>query len=124
MAASPKSPKSPQQDAPRPRRVAPAPAWQTLATILLILHLFCLGIGVTVNSGGGKSLLGQALRRIPFAREYLRLLWMDFSYDFNFASPLPEDGTHSLELLTAPDAAGGQPKPVAQLPPQDVWLRI
>src|SRR5688572_4961292 len=38
---------------------AQPPRWQSIATVLLILHFFCLGVGVAVNMGGGKSLLGQ-----------------------------------------------------------------
>jgi hypothetical protein len=75
-----------------------APAWQTWVTVLLILHLFFLGLGLFSNSGGGKSLLTPALRQIPLVREYLQLLWMDNAYDFDVASPLPDDGDHNLEL--------------------------
>lgn len=81
---------------------APAPAWQTLATVLLIVHFFCLGMGLIANAAGGKSLIGPALRKIPYVRDYLSLLWMDVGYDFHLASPLPEDGTHRLQLSADP----------------------
>lgn len=84
---------------------ASPPAWQTAATVLLILHLFCLAMGVIANAGGGKSMLGPALRSIPLVREYLQLAWMDIGYDFHLASPLPEDGTHRLRLSADPHAA-------------------
>jgi hypothetical protein len=81
---------------------APAPGWQTLATVLLIVHFFCLGMGLIANAGGGKSLIGPQLRQIPYVRDYLQLLWMDVGYDFHLASPLPEDGIHRLRLSADP----------------------
>jgi hypothetical protein len=89
----------------RPQPAAAPPRWQTLATVLLMLHLFCLTLGLAVNAGGGKSMLGPALRRIPLARQYLQLLWMDLAYDFHLASPLPEDGVHRLRLQSVKPAA-------------------
>ena len=80
---------------------APAPAWQTAATVLLILHLFCVSLGLVTNVAGGKSLLSPALFRIPLAQQYLKLLWMNVGYDFYVASPLPEDGSHRLQLSAA-----------------------
>ena len=64
--------------------------------MLLIVHLFCLAMGLIANASGGKSMLGPALRSIPLVSEYLQLLWMDVGYDFHLASPLPEDGSHRL----------------------------
>ncbi len=89
---------APAKSAPSKTAAEPTPAWQTLATVLLIVHLFCLGMGLVANAGGGKSLLGPALRSVPYVREYLQLLWMDVAYDFHLASPLPEDGIHRLRL--------------------------
>jgi len=83
---------------------AAAPAWQTVATVLIILHLFCLGIGLATNAAGGKSLLAPALFRIPGVQGYLRLLWMNYGYDFDLSSPLPEDGTHVLQVNVGADA--------------------
>ena len=69
------------------------------ATVLIILHLFCLLIGVAINIGGGKSLVGQSLRNVPFARQYLRGLMMDLAYDFHLAGADEDDGVHRLELV-------------------------
>jgi hypothetical protein len=103
---------------------AAAPAWQTAVTVLLIVHLFCLGLGLVANSGGGKSLLAPALRQIPLARQYLQLLWMDIAYDVHLASPLPEDGTHSIELdIEGPTSESDVAMPVA-LPSEDMRPRI
>lgn len=106
---------------------AAAPAWQTAATILIILHLFCLGIGLASSVAGGRSLLAPALFRVPLAQQYLKLLWMNVGYDFHIASPLPEDGSHRLQLAAAQpgasSAAGSLPLP-AELPTEDVWPRL
>jgi hypothetical protein len=103
---------------------AAAPAWQTAVTVLLILHLFCLALGLVANSGGGRSLLAPALRQIPLARQYLQLLWMDIAYDVHLASPLPEDGTHSIELdVEGPASESDVGMPVV-LPSTDMQPRI
>jgi hypothetical protein len=101
-----------------------APGWQTAVTVLLILHLFCLGLGLAANSGGGKSLLAPALRLIPVARQYLQLLWMDISYDVHLASPLPADGTHTLEIDVEGPASESDVDLPAVLPPADMQPRI
>jgi hypothetical protein len=76
-----------------------------VATVLLIVHVFCLAMGLIANASGGKSMVGPALRAIPLVSEYLQLVWMDVGYDFHLASPLPEDGTHRLRLSADPHAA-------------------
>ena len=109
---------------PRPAPVAAAqpPRWQTIATVLLILHFFCLAIGVAVNAGGGSSLVGQSLRRVPVAREYLQLLMMDIGYDFQLAGAEEDDGIHRLELYRG--GAIAEDAPIALLPNDDVTSRI
>jgi hypothetical protein len=109
-----------------PAAVPPAtPAWQTIATVLIILHLFALGIGLASGVAGGKSLLAPALYRVPAVATYLKLLWMNVPYDFHIASPLAEDGTHQLELTA--DPASPQPSSVelpAFLPTDEIEPRI
>jgi hypothetical protein len=104
--------------------VTQPPRWQSVATVLLIVHFFCLAVGIAVNMGGGKSLVGQSLRNVPFARQYLQLLLMDTSYDFRLAGAEPDDGVHKLELRDmGPSPA--QPGPViAELPSDSPMLRI
>ena len=120
----------PRAPAAKSSAVAPAPAaappaWQTLATVLIIVHLFFLAVGLATNVAGGKSLLAPALYRIPLAQRYLKLLWMNVGYDFYLASPLPEDGTTRLQLsahTSAPEAeVDGLP---AEIPAAHVWPRI
>jgi hypothetical protein len=97
--------------------------------VLLILHLFALGIGLATNAAGGKSLLAPALFRIPGVQSYLRILWMNFGYDFDLSSPLPEDGTHILRLSVADDPASISPPalpadlPGANTSPNIRWRR-
>ena len=102
----------------------PAPAWQSIATVLIIIHLFCLLIGVAINIGGGKSLVGQSLRNVPLARQYLRALMMDLAYDFHLVGAEEDDGVHRLQLVRV-DARPDDPAAViAQLPDGDLQLRI
>jgi hypothetical protein len=111
---------------PSPRNAAPAapPAWQSIATVLIILHLFCLLIGVAINVGGGKSLVGQSLRNVPLARQYLRALMMDIAYDFHLAGAEEDDGVHRLQLVEV-GAKGNDPKAVlAELPRESDLSRI
>ncbi len=111
---------------PSKRNAAPVapPRWQSIATVLIILHLFCLLIGVAINIGGGKSLVGQSLRNVPFARQYLRGLMMDLAYDFHLAGADEDDGIHRLELVKV-DAKPNDPDAVlAELPNAATQSRI
>lgn len=103
-----------------------APAWQSIATVLIIVHLFALGIGLATNVAGGKSLLSPALYRIPLVQSYIRFLWMNVGYDFHIASPLPEDGAHRLELVSAtPGSTAQAPADVLdEMPTADIQPRI
>jgi hypothetical protein len=97
--------------------------------VLIILHLFALGVGLASNVAGGKSLMAPALYRVPLVQSYLRLLWMNVGYDFYLASPLPEDGTHVLHLSTGADASAANPPglpadfPAAAIRPRIRWQR-
>jgi hypothetical protein len=103
---------------------AQPPRWQSVATVLLIVHFFCLAVGIAVNMGGGKSLVGQSLRNVPFARQYLQFLLMDTSYDFRLAGAEADDGVHKLELSEmgpSPTEAGPV---IDELPSDGPMLRI
>ena len=102
----------------KPAEIAP-PKWQSVATPLLILHLFCLALAVLSNGGGGVSRVGYALRKIPLAPAYLKLLAMDLGYDFELGGAEPQNAAHHLEV-----ARPGEAAPVAQLPADDVSWRI
>jgi hypothetical protein len=116
----------PRRESTRSAADSPAPpAWQTTVTVLLILHLFCLVLGLAVNVSGGKSMLAPALFRIPLARTYLKLLWMDVGYDFYVASPLPEDGSHTLRLSADQRSSNSTIDALpAEMPPPDMQPRI
>ncbi|QDT74139.1 hypothetical protein [Lacipirellula limnantheis] len=109
-----------------PRNAAPAapPRWQSIATVLIILHLFCLAIGVAINVGGGKSLVGQSLRNVPLARQYLRGIMMDLAYDFHLAGAEDDDGVHRLQLLKANAPPNDPGAVLAELPDDGNQLRI
>ena len=100
------------------------PRWQSIATVLLMLHFFCLAIGLAVNMGGGKSMLGQQLRRIPLARQYLQLLMMDMAYDFPLAGAGPDDGVHRLELRRMGASPTEPGEVLAELPNNATASRI
>ncbi len=104
---------------------APAtPRWQSIATVLLMLHFFCLSVGLAVNMGGGKSMFGQQLRLIPFARQYLQLLMMDTAYNFALAGAGPDDGTHRLQLLEMGASSAEPGEVLAELPDDRAASRI
>ena len=103
---------------------AQPPRWQSIATVLLIVHFFCLAVGIAVNMGGGKSLVGQSLRNVPFARQYLQLLLMDTSYDFRLAGAEPDDGVHKLELREMGPSPTEPGAVIAELPSDAPMLRI
>jgi hypothetical protein len=109
---------------PAPAATQP-PRWQNIATVLIIVHFFCLGVGIAVNMGGGKSLVGQSLRNVPFAREYLQLFLMDSSYDFRLAGAEADDGVHKLELRELGPSPAEPGQVIAELPSDDAaMLRI
>ena len=95
----------------------------TAATVAILLHLFCLAIGVASNAGGRQSTLGQALRNIPVAPQYLRTLFMDVGYDFELSGVNPDNGLYQLALLSA-DAGSNELQEVARLPVEHVGSRV
>lgn len=109
---------------PRKDAAATTPRWQNVATVLIIVHFFCLAVGIAVNAGGGKSLIGQSLRRIPFAREYLQLLMMDLAYDFPLAGAEQDDGIHRLQLMRGDVPATVEDALIAELPDAGAMSRI
>jgi hypothetical protein len=110
-----------------PPQVVPAPAtprWQSIATVLIILHLFCLVVGLAVNMGGRKSMLGQQLRNIPLARDYLQSLLMDSAYDFYLAGAGPDDGVHRLQILRSDLPPADAKAVIAELPGENLGSGI
>jgi hypothetical protein len=102
----------------------PTPRWQSIATVLLILHLFALAIGVTVNLGGGRSMLSGSLRRVPLAQTYLQFLQMDLAYEFPLAGAGQDDGVHRLQLLKPDVPADATGAVLAQIPDDNMQPRI
>ena len=80
---------------------------QTVVTVLLLIHLFCLMIGV-VSNAGPLSPFRLALRKVPLVPQYLQLLDMDRGYDFPLTPGPPEEGAYQFQL-TAPAAQPGAP---------------
>lgn len=100
-----------------------SPAWRTLATVLIILHLFSLAIGVASNAGGQRSALGRTLKNIPVAPQYLQALFMDVAYDFELGGVDSANGAHRLTLVAADQQRDPDILP-ATLPDEDVSLRV
>lgn len=61
----------------------------------ILLHLFCLGLGVAGNAGRESAIRG-ALGNVPVASSYLQILGMNRSYEFPLAGASPQDGQHML----------------------------
>jgi hypothetical protein len=109
---------------PPPAAAAPSPRWQSVATALLLVHFFCLAVGLAVNVGGGRSIVGQSLRNVPIARQYLQLLFMDLGYDFPLAGAGPDDGVHRLQLLRGDVPPSAENAVIAELPASSIASRI
>jgi hypothetical protein len=77
---------------------------QMVATVLLLLHLFCLAIGV-ISNAGPFSPIRQALRNVPFVLDYLQLLSMDRGYDYPLTLGGPDEGSYQLLLTTQGEGA-------------------
>jgi hypothetical protein len=116
--------KPPASPPPREPAARQSPRWRNIATVCLILHFFCMAISIAVNAGGNKSLVGQALRRVPLAREYLQLLMMDLAYDFRLAGADADDGVHRLQLVASNGPAAPDAPAVAELPSEGMTPRI
>jgi len=112
---------------PQPRS-SPAPVaspqavstGQIVATVLLLLHLFCLTIGV-VSNVGLLSPFRQALRKVPLVPTYLQLLNMDRGYDYPLTSGAPDEGSYQLQLTTQ---ANGSDSTILSLPDPLTTSRI
>ncbi len=89
----------------------------TVATVLLLLHLFCLAIGVASNVGP-HSPFRMALRKVPLVTRYLQLLGMDQGYDIPLVQAPPEEGVYQLLLTGPPDSV------VLRLPDASIQPRI
>jgi hypothetical protein len=94
-----------------------------VATVLIILHLFCVAIGVASNAGEQRSALGRTLRNIPAAPKYLQALFLDVAYDFELGGAAPRNGVHRLALLPAGKDRNSEAA-LARLPTDDVVLRV
>jgi hypothetical protein len=107
-----------------PAAATPTPRWQSVATALLLVHFFCLAVGLAVNVAGGRSIIGQSLRNVPIARQYLQLLFMDRSFDSPLAGAGPDDGVHRLQLLRGDAPPGADSGVIAELPDDAIASRI
>lgn len=98
--------------------------YQTIATVLIIIHLFALTVGVITNAGGGKSFFGQSLYRIPFVHKYLSLLTMNLGYDFELSGTKPEQGVYKLRLFRNPKSGDQLGDVLGELPDDTTWPPI
>ena len=93
---------------------------QTVVTVLLLLHLFCLAIGV-ISNAGPLSPIRQALRNVPFVLDYLQLLSMDRGYDYPLTLGNPNEGSYQLLLTTQSE---GPNSVILQLPDAKIKPRL
>ncbi len=95
------------------------PGWQTAASILLLLHLFCLAIGLMTNLRP-PSAIRKALGNVPLVADYLRFIHFDQAYDYPLTQGRPADGSHRLQLVLAGSSDGAQ----IILPDEGMWPAI
>ena len=94
------------------------PGWQTACSVLILLHLFCLAIGVLTNSRP-SSAIRNALENVPLVADYLRLIHFDQAYDYPLTQGRPDDGSHRLQLELA-----GSPDGPQLLPDDSMWPAV
>lgn len=86
---------------------------RTTLTLLLIFHLFALGIGV-LSTARPLSPLRNKLADVPLIRPYLRLLHMDVAYNFHLTDGTADDVDHFVVI--EPQQSGEEAEPIV-LPP-------
>lgn len=92
-----------------PVTAPPGESTRTVVSLLLFLHFFAVGVGVTSN--WVPSMLEAALRRVPFVTPYLGWLNFDRSYisQFTLTDGDPIDTVHTIECdLRQPDGSTKQ----------------
>ncbi len=91
---------------------------RTLLSIILLLHLFCLAVGVLTNARPVSAVRG-ALANIPLVLDYLQLVQFDQAYDYPLTQGRPPDGEHRLQLEIA-----GSSDEVQYFPDDQMWPAI
>jgi hypothetical protein len=87
----------------------PSQGFRTVVSLLLFVHLFCLGVAMLSNPRDAMaSQLLFKLGRVRLLSAYLEVLWMDMSYDYfhtygpmEFVAPLGTDHLAEAELKFA-----------------------
>jgi hypothetical protein len=95
----------PERD-PRQRTGPPSPTVRTTVTLLLIVHLFAVGIGV-LSAARPLSALRNKLADVPLVRPYLQLLHMDVAYNFHLTDGTEIDVDHFAVVAPQEASADG-----------------
>jgi hypothetical protein len=85
----------------------PSSGVRTIVTLLLLWHLFAVGLAWLTNLTLTPSLLlVQTKENTPLLAPYLRTLWMDVGYGFRWTSGQPSDvGCALVADVTLPDGS-------------------
>ncbi|MBX3413014.1 MAG: hypothetical protein KF708_10030 [Pirellulales bacterium] len=107
--------------APTPSASLPDPLIRTVVSLLLVVHLFFLGVAALSSSGNDQatSRLMLGLRRLP--AYYLQLLDMDLNYKFYLTYGETFDVDQQLQIdVTLPDGNIRQ----VLIPEENIWPRV
>ncbi len=78
---------------------SPSQQVRTIVTLLLLFHLFAIGLAIMTGSESGASqLLGNIKLRTPGLDPYLTQLWLDHGYDYGLTSEEAWDRDIHLEV--------------------------
>lgn len=89
----------PSESASDAKVALPRERFRTIVSLLLFVHLFCVGLGIlTSTDAGTSSLLMRIKTRTPLVQPYLWQLWLDHGYGYHLISFLPmQDETASYD---------------------------
>ena len=105
----------------------PNELFRTIVSLLVIIHLFVVGLAIATDSpAGGTALLTNIKTRTPGVEPYLWQMWLDHGYDYeliNFMSMF--DDTSSMDwpyhLEATLNYSDGRPSEIVEVPEEGVW---
>jgi hypothetical protein len=117
----------PSESAPDAKVELPSELFRTIVSLLLIIHLFVVGLAIVTDSpAGGSALLTNIKTRTPGVEPYLWQLWFDHGYDYELINFMPMfDDTSSMDwpyhLEATLNYSDGRPPEVVEVPGDGVW---